>query len=437
MAELTLYTYPANFRAFKILIAAEYNGIAIDIPDFAMMKDNKTPEFLAMSPLGKVPVLKTSQGAIFESNAIARYVARIRRDTELYGSTFFESGQVDSWIDFSSHELELALTMWLYPVIGYMPFHPVATEKSKLDVARALKVLEAHLLDKTYLVGNRMSLADITVSTSLVYPMKLLFTAEYRAQYPCIMRWFNTCVNQPEYKAVIGEVVLCVKELLPPGGASAPASTAPTQKPKQDQKPKKEKKAQDDKPKPLTKKEKAAINKAKQAAEPPKPKKVLHPLAQMDKDAPSAFVMDTWKKVYSNCKGDWDSAMKQFWEMYDADGYSLWIQRFKYNDENEKAFMTMNATGGFVQRSGEIRKWLFGTMYVTGEEKKSPLEICGAWLIRGQDMQPLKTANDDAEHYYWSKVDHTTDEGKAIVKEMWCSDEYLEGKLVADCKVFK
>merc|ERR1712083_270438 len=104
-----------------------------------------------------------------------------------------------------------------------MPFNPVATEKSKGDVARALKTLEAHLLDKTYLVGNRMSLADITVSTALVYPMKLLFTSEYRASYPCVMRWFNTCVNQPEYKAVIGEVVLCVKELTASGSTPAPA----------------------------------------------------------------------------------------------------------------------------------------------------------------------------------------------------------------------
>lgn len=34
------------------------------------------------------------QGSIFESNAVARYVARMRRDTELYGVSFFESAQV-------------------------------------------------------------------------------------------------------------------------------------------------------------------------------------------------------------------------------------------------------------------------------------------------------------------------------------------------------
>ena len=50
----------------------------------------------------------------------------MRRDTELYGATFFASAQVDSWVDFCTHELELACTMWLYPVIGYMPFNAKA-----------------------------------------------------------------------------------------------------------------------------------------------------------------------------------------------------------------------------------------------------------------------------------------------------------------------
>lgn len=52
--------------------------------------------------------------------------------------------------------------------------------------------------------------------------------------------------------------------------------------------------------------------------------------------------------------------MKQFWEMFDAEGWSLWICRYKYNAENTRLFMTSNLVGGFIQRSGEIRKWAFG-----------------------------------------------------------------------------
>ncbi len=107
MSSLKLFTDLGNFRAFKILIAAEYNAIEIEIPDFKVPEDAQTPSFLSKSPLGRVPALETPSGFLFESNAIARYVARIRRDTELYGVSFFESAQVDSWIDFSSHDIEL------------------------------------------------------------------------------------------------------------------------------------------------------------------------------------------------------------------------------------------------------------------------------------------------------------------------------------------
>jgi elongation factor 1-gamma len=92
---LKLYTFPGNFRAFKALIPAQYNDVAVEVPDFKMLEDNKKPEFLAKNPLGKVPVLETDQGCLFESNAIARYIARTRRDTKLFGNTFYQSVSVD------------------------------------------------------------------------------------------------------------------------------------------------------------------------------------------------------------------------------------------------------------------------------------------------------------------------------------------------------
>jgi len=481
---LTLYTYPGNFRAFKILIAAEFNGISIDVPPFEMMKDNKTPEFLAMSPLGKVPVLKTPQGALFESNAIARYVARMRRDTELYGTTFFASAQVDSWIDFCTHELELAATMWLYPVLGYMPHNPAATAKAKEDVIVGLKTLEASLTSATYLVGDKISLADIVVASALIYPMKLLCDAAFRAPFPNTMRWFLTMVNQPEFKAVVGEVVLCATEATPAaaasgGGASAKpaakavpaaapaAKAAPAAAAEGGKKDKKKEKGGGPKPDPAeierlkaeaaekkknappkekkpdqAKKVKAPKPAADDEDDEPKPeKKAIHPFAVLDKEKPSKFGMDAWKKIYSNCGGDYKGAMARFWDLYDAEGWSIHVGRFKYNSENEVAFMCSNSINGFIQRSGEIRKWLFGVHWVTGEEGLTPLEMTGCYFTRGQDVAALKACNDDAEHYNWYKVDTATAEGKALVEEMWCSTdgkfEFLEGKACVASSEFK
>ena len=146
---------------------------------------------------------------------------------------------------------------------------------------------------------------------------------------------------------------------------------------------------------------------------------------------------DVWKKVYSNNPPDvWK---KQFWEMYDPKGWSLWACRFKYNHENEKQFMCANAIGGFVQRSDAVRKWAFGAMFVTGSEQDLPIEISGVWLMRGQSVEHLKDANDDALCYTWTKIDHTSQEMMDFVAEYWAADVdgYLEGKLVTDGKVFK
>ncbi|RZC56978.1 hypothetical protein C5167_015823 [Papaver somniferum] len=69
-----LHAGNTNKNAFKALIVGEYSGIRVDlVKDFEMGVFNKAPEFLKMNPLGKVPVLETPEGAIFESNAIAHY----------------------------------------------------------------------------------------------------------------------------------------------------------------------------------------------------------------------------------------------------------------------------------------------------------------------------------------------------------------------------
>jgi hypothetical protein len=62
-----------NPRAAKALIAAQYNGVQIDVPAFEFGKTNETPEFLAQFPMGKVPCMATPNGPIYESNAMARY----------------------------------------------------------------------------------------------------------------------------------------------------------------------------------------------------------------------------------------------------------------------------------------------------------------------------------------------------------------------------
>ncbi|VAI89692.1 unnamed protein product [Triticum turgidum subsp. durum] len=105
---LVLHSGSGNKNAFKALIAAEYCGVKVELPkNFEMGVSNKTPEFIKMNPLGKVPVLETPDGAVFESNAIARYVARSKGDNLLWGGSLVEYARVEQWMDFAATEVDL------------------------------------------------------------------------------------------------------------------------------------------------------------------------------------------------------------------------------------------------------------------------------------------------------------------------------------------
>jgi elongation factor 1-gamma len=407
-----LYSYPNNPRVWKAVIAGKYVGVTIETPAFQIGVDNKTKEFAEKNPLQKVPVLETPEGCLFESNAIARYVAR--QGTSLYGANAFEASQIDQWIDFSANEIELPSAAWLFPILEIVPFNKDATARAKSDVRKSLEVLNKHLTFRTFLVGERLSLADIVVSMALYRLYKMVLDAGFRKPFTNLNRWYLTCVNQPEFKSVIGEVVLCEKMMV---AKLPPKEDKPKEQPKQQEKPK---------PKPTTE---GADEDEPAAAKAPKAKSALELLP------PSKFDLDEWKRTYSNLDIR-KEALPWFWEHYDPEGWSIWFSHYKYNDELKKLFMTNNLVGGFLQRLDKLRKWGFGSLLIFGEEPS--LEVSGCWLVRGTVLPEELYDNPDVEHYTWTKADPKDEATKKLIEAYWAWDGDFGGKVFhEEGKIFK
>jgi len=157
----------------------------------------------------------------------------------------------------------------------------------------------------------------------------------------------------------------------------------------------------------------------------------------MDKESPSPFVMDAWKKEYSNCL-KYEDAMDWFWKNFDDKGYSLWLQKYKFNHELKVLFKICNMCGTFLQYNDSLRKWTFGTMWVVGDDSKHEYEVYGLWLTRSTDIKYIMDANFEAEMYEWEKIPTpVSDADKAKVFELWCSEGDVMGKPVLDYKCFK
>jgi len=248
---LKLYTSPQSQDAAKALIAAQFNGVTIEINVGA---DTKSPEFLAKNPTGSLPTLETESGVIFESNAIARYVVRLNDSAKLYGRSPFEASSIDSWLDFANTEIRGPSNDIVPGLLGLSGYNKPAAEAAKAKLHKVLATLDGYLLSRTFLVGETISLADIVVAVQLVPLFRLVFDLQFRQPFTNVVRWFLTCVNQPQFKSVMGEVKLAEVAAQPQKQEKKkedkPKETPMEQKPKEEkpkkEKPKKEEEEEDD-----------------------------------------------------------------------------------------------------------------------------------------------------------------------------------------------
>lgn len=125
--------------------------------------DTRTPEFLGINPSGKVPVLETEDGKLLpESNAILFYLAE---GTPLLPEGRFERAQTLRWMSFESsvHQPNLAAARFL------TMFAEMDDERQKMLRQKqesgylALEIMEGHLADTNFLVGDRYTIADIVL----------------------------------------------------------------------------------------------------------------------------------------------------------------------------------------------------------------------------------------------------------------------------------
>lgn len=400
-----LYAPAGNPRANKVLVAAEYAGVEVKLAEnFQIRVDNKTPEFLAKNPNGRIPVLDTPEGSIWESNAIVRYIARVGGNKSFYGNTPYETALIDQWIEWSRGDLESAAVAWIYPIFGYADYNEANTKQAQELVKAQLAILNNYLKLRSYLVGERISLADVVLASVLVIYYSTVFDTTFRKAIPNVNRWFLTVVNQPKFKKIVPKVEIVEK-------AMAPAAPAP----------KKEE----------PKKEAAAVpNDEEQVA--PKPKKT-NPLDELP---PSKFVLDEWKRVYSNEK-DTRKACEWFWNNFDAEGYSLWYSEYKYNDELDLVFKSCNLMGGFIQRLESFRKYGFGSLLLFGTDGN--LEISGVWISRGKDLPEEVTGCPDYTSYNFTRLDHTNADERRKFDDYLVWEGDFGGKALPFCqgKVFK
>lgn len=149
--------------------------------------DHRRPEFLQINPAAKLPALVDGDVVLTESVAIVLYLAEKYPERGLVPADLVGKAQHYRWLLFTVTELEQPL--WriakhsnLYPETDRLP---ADIELARRDFAPMARVMEHHLQDRRYVLGDRMSVADFVLAYTLDWAneVKLLGECPRLVQY--------------------------------------------------------------------------------------------------------------------------------------------------------------------------------------------------------------------------------------------------------------
>jgi glutathione S-transferase len=189
MTPMRIYGDLNSGNCLKVKYVADHLGLAYAWVDVHITKgESRTPDFLAKSPMGQVPVVELEDGrCLAQSNAIIRYLAR---GSALLPDDAFTQAKIDEllfWEQYS-HEPFVATTRYHVVYLGR-----ALDEREAWRVERgekALDLMERMIAGRDWFVGDALSIADI----ALVAYTRLAHEGGFDLQArPGVRRWIARC----------------------------------------------------------------------------------------------------------------------------------------------------------------------------------------------------------------------------------------------------
>lgn len=197
---MELYTSPISPMSKRVRITAAELGIPLDLKNLNFAaEENRTPQYLALNPMGKIPTLTDGDLALWESAAIMCYLARqkggavcpedAKGEAEMLRWLFFCSCHIDPYFT------TLVLERFIKGRQG-APEDEAQTKAAEKWLARFLPVLEQQLARQSHVAGA-FSLADIALGCTIELSPMLRYDL---APYPNLRAWLERLQARPTWQ---------------------------------------------------------------------------------------------------------------------------------------------------------------------------------------------------------------------------------------------
>lgn len=200
---MRIYGDKRSGNCYKLQLLLSLIGKSCDWQDVDIMKgETRNPAFLEKSPNGKIPILETDDGKVLsESNAIMHFLAA---DTSLIPTSPYAFASLLQWQFFEqySHEPYIAVARYINIYLGLPGDRKQEFESKQAGGYRALAVMEQQLSKTPFLLGDALSLADVSLFayTHVAHEGGFDLSA-----YPAIRNWINLIRGQKGFIPMLSQ----------------------------------------------------------------------------------------------------------------------------------------------------------------------------------------------------------------------------------------
>jgi glutathione S-transferase len=172
-------------------LGVDFEAVAIDL----VAGENRKPEFLALNPAGKVPVLVDGDLVLTESATIVWYLAEKYADRGLLPADLAQRAQVHRWLLFAVTELEQPLWRIARHVHLYPPDQrlPAEVTNAGQDFKAMAPVLDEHMRGRNYVVGDTATIADFVTA----YTLDMASEASVLGDFPRLVAYMERMYDRP------------------------------------------------------------------------------------------------------------------------------------------------------------------------------------------------------------------------------------------------
>lgn len=203
---MKLHVFPPSPRAIKVLGLANHLELGCDISIVDLFQGgNATPEYGALNPNRKMPVLEDDGFVLWESNAILQYMASKKPASGLWPTDPKRQADVARWQFWDSAHWDPTCAIFVFERVvkklaGLGEPDPAQIAKGEQDFQRYASVLNGRLAGRKWITGGDLTVADFSLGAGLVYAEQAQIPV---ADYPEIARWYAGLAALPGWKKAL------------------------------------------------------------------------------------------------------------------------------------------------------------------------------------------------------------------------------------------